>query len=192
MLRAHSLPEAYLYLRVVRCASCGRGPLIGADPLNEDDPAGTVTIETECAACHADTTMSFERLNHSAVDNDDRINPGEEPSRIIDVAQWITLSRVLISSAEEEPDKIRRRHLNLGAGQCLEEALKFYDDDNDLPPAEAFFSDETRRRLRESPAGFSRQRLIDARANLPYPTAGSQGASVGQTNPEYCWWRIPR
>ncbi len=195
MLFAHSLAEVHLYVRVIGCASCGQGPLIGADPQTgrTSDGAVTFTVEAECAACHAATTMSFQQIGVSSAEDDNPVNSGDEPSRIIDVAQWITLSRVFTSAAKKETDKIRARNLNLGATQCLAEALKFFDDvDNDLPPAEAFFSKRTRRRLREHPAEFSRQRLISIRAKLPHPSTGSQSTSSGRTNSELCWWRMHR
>ncbi|MCH7839019.1 MAG: hypothetical protein IID38_02130, partial [Planctomycetes bacterium] len=50
------------------------------------------------------------------------------------------------------------------------EALKFSDEDgNDLPPAEGFFQEATRRRFRQNPERFSRRRLLNLRAGLPKP-----------------------
>ena len=59
------------------------------------------------------------------------------------------------------------RQMQIQAGTCLEEALKFYDADNDLPPEDAFFTDAGRRQFREHPESFLRGRLISLRAMLP-------------------------
>jgi hypothetical protein len=101
----------------------------------------------------------------------DAINPTAEPSEILDVAQWVMLSGMVAASATSEPDKVRKRRLFIEAAQCLEEALKFYADDNDLPPAAAFFHDGSRLRFRQSPEHFSRQRLLHLRSKLPHATS---------------------
>jgi hypothetical protein len=103
-----------------------------------------------------------------ASDEGTNLNPTEEPSHILDVGQWIMLFRLFEQQAAGAPSKVEARVLNLKAGACLNEALKFYEeDDNDLPPGSAMFTDSTRRRFREAPEQFSRRRLIGLRATLP-------------------------
>jgi len=51
---------------------------------------------------------------------------------------------------------------------CLEEALKFYKDQEcDLPADDAFFVESSRDHYRKNPEHFSRQRLLALRAKLP-------------------------
>lgn len=191
-LIAHSLAEAYLYLMATPCASCGQGPLKGLDArvVSEKERSVTVAIAARCAACQSDTTKAFllpgglgsEKSGEAAI-----VNPTDEPSRILDVGQWIVLFRMITEAASKETDKTQARHLGIEAAQCLEEALKFYDDvDNDLPPSEAFFTDASRERLREAPEQFSRRRLIDLRAKLP--SMAAMRASVSARKKKR-WWR---
>ncbi|MBI1827521.1 MAG: hypothetical protein HYR83_14190 [Planctomycetes bacterium] len=69
------------------------------------------------------------------------------------------------------------RRLAMEAATCLNEALRFYDDENDLPSAGAFFTDDSRARFREHPQLFSRQRLLNLRAQLPTPSKFDAGAA---------------
>jgi hypothetical protein len=113
------------------------------------------------------------------------VNPTDEPSRILDVGQWIVLFRMITERAAREIDKIQARHLGIEAAQCLEEALKFYDDvDNDLPPQEALFTEASRTRFRKAPEQFSRRRLIDLRAKLPSGSAMRASLSAKKKR----WW----
>ena len=119
-----------------------------------------------------------------------RINPGAEPSRIIDVAQWLTLFRVVSEAAAAQSDPSESRRLGYEAAQCLEEALKFYRDDSDLPPPEALLHEQSRHQLRERPNLFARSRLINLRAKLPTLTEMEQRlASSGHRRPRK-WWKL--
>jgi hypothetical protein len=70
----------------------------------------------------------------------------------------------------------------MDAAQCLREALKFYDDeDNDLPPRNALFHEASRRRFWDHPEEFSRQRLLNALSRLPNPVPG--GATPAEARP---------
>lgn len=196
-LVAHSLAEAYLYLMASACEACGRGPLKGgpARPVAAPDNNGfIVAIGAACGSCGAARDLLF-RLpgapDAKPPASGAVVNPTDDPSRIIDIAQWLTLWRVITEAAARESDKVQARHLGLEAAQCLEEALKFYDDDNDLPPAEALFHDASRRRLQEHPEQFSRQRLLELRAKLP--TTAAMRASVERPGaPKRRRWWSPK
>jgi hypothetical protein len=96
------------------------------------------------------------------------INPTDEPSVIIDVGQWLTLAQWLADQSQRQPDRVAARSQAVQAAQCLREALKFYDDpDNDLPPGDAVFTESSRRRLREAPQQFSRERILGDLGRLP-------------------------
>jgi len=174
-LTAHSLAEVYLYLMATPCGECGRGPLQGGDARAAQHDWGMgLVVDVTCGACKDETQPVFRvpRDQLAAAKNlpPDAVavvNPTDEPSRIIDVAGWVTLFSVIAEGAGKIADKVEARKVGYEAAQCLEEALKFYDDDNDLPPDSAFYSEASRRLLREHPDKLARSRLIDLRAKLP-------------------------
>jgi hypothetical protein len=173
VLPAHSLAEAYLYLMATPCAACGKGPLAGSDPRPAQRNAERLhlVMRVACGACGARTIVTFDLPAAAATPQADgipEINPTDEPSRIIDVAQWLTLFRSIVEAAGKTADKKEARRLGIEAAGCLEEALKFYDDEeNDLPPASAMFHAASRERFRNNPEQFSRRRIVEHRAKLP-------------------------
>lgn len=197
-LPARSLAEVYLYLMATPCTLCARGPLQGEDP--QPQRTGTTGLvlhmQVTCAACRATSTLGFELPADAGMAGADplpEINPTLEPSRLIDLAQWITLFRSIADAAAREGDRQEARRLGIEAALCLEEGLKFYDeDDNDLPPREAFFTDATRARLREHPEHFSRRRLRELRAKLPTISrmASRTRALAGAAPAKRPWWKF--
>jgi len=174
-LVAHSLAEAYLYILATPCASCGSGPLRGgeAELANDVGGARAVSIAATCGSCQGLTRLRFrlpappERI---PAQQTPVVNPTAEPSQILDLSQWLTLFRMLTEKAGHEASKSGARQLALEAAECLDEALKFYDDeDNDLPPVEAFFGKDSRDRFKAHPDQFSRRRLLHLRSKLPTP-----------------------
>jgi|CXWL01.1.fsa_nt_gi hypothetical protein len=174
MLYAHSYSEAQLYLKITGCEKCSpKSPNIQEVKQHSTKPSSVNVVRVcgPCSACGAVQELDF-AIEHdvpaSAHGRTPAINLTEKPSRIIDVGQWLTLAQLFIQEGKSEKDKGRARYLNLQAAQCLDEALKFYDDlENDLPPASAFYCESSRRRFRESPQHFSRGRLISDRRKLP-------------------------
>ena len=191
-LVARSIAEAHLYLMVTPCAACNQGPLRGGggEWHRGRDGEAVLSMSVECAACRATTTQTFTLPNEDDADvgtEGSVINPTDEPSHIIDVAQWLTLFRMLTEAAGKEPDKIRARQFGIEAAQCLEEALKFYDEaDNDLPPPEALFHASSREHFEKNPEHFSRQRLINLRSKLPSRSVSQTRRSKGGKGR---WWK---
>ena len=189
-LPIHSLTEARLYLNVTPCSACDKGPLI-ADPngTRHDPEQHTLSTPITCKACRHALTIRFDTRQieqrgplcvpaEPLASNDQThpplINPTDEPSEIIDVVGWVTLHAALADAARTSradarttPDRSTARRKLIEAGQCLDEALKFFEIDNDLPPEEAFFTDTSRRHFRDHPELFTRQRLIDLLRQLP-------------------------
>lgn len=102
------------------------------------------------------------------------INPTHEPSSVIDVVGWLMLHTMISEAARtagtQSMNLSKRaavRRMQVEAGQCLDEALKFFDEDNDLPPREAFFTEEHYRRFLDRPELFTRQRLVEMRGHFP-------------------------
>lgn len=171
MLFAHSLAEARLYLTLNPCTKCRDES--SDEPLPSRLPIRVKTtierVSKSCVACGKMQQVEFAILEGGAVDGQHSpINPTNESSRIIDVGQWLTLARVFTEKSRSEPDRVAARLLALQAAECLREALKFYDDpDNDLPPADSLFTESSRRRFREAPQQFSRQRILGEIQKLP-------------------------
>ncbi|NOS99087.1 MAG: hypothetical protein HOP29_00480 [Phycisphaerales bacterium] len=191
-LHAHSLAEIHLYFMATRCPDCGHGPLRSL-PDQPAPPINPFDVTAECAACRHRHTLRFSVPHRESRDEASHlyavVNPTDEPSRILDVGQWIVLFRVVLEAAEKEPRKIEARRLGYEAAQCLEEAIKFYGD-GDVPPASAVFTDATRAHLREQPDQYSRKRLIDMRAKLP--TLATLQKRFGQSSNagKRPWWRF--
>lgn len=190
-LSIHSLAEAHLYLMVTPCPACG-GPLQPDEAgSRHDDEARRLMLPAICRRCRQPTEFRFDT---SDIDPDalvlnlpepgrpldphaiPPINPTDEPSRIIDVAGWLSLYDLMVTTARRRARQIRSiedratvRQLRIQARRCLQEALKFYDEDDELPPPEAFFHPASRRRFREHPEQFARDRIINLRAKLPLP-----------------------
>ena len=184
---AHSVIEAVLFVEATPCPSCGRGPvaLRSVTPLVGGEASGTIAVGAGCGACGASTEYRFAVSASPGQDAggvpDDwtRINPTEDPSRILDVGQWLMLFRLFEERRADEPGKIAARLLGLKAAACLDEALKFHDDpENDLPPASAIFTESTRHHFLEAPEHFSRRRLVELRARLP-TSAGGRSKKAG-------------
>lgn len=189
-LSAHSLAEAFLYVMVTPCSACGNGSL-KAGIANRSDPvdAGiTITIPATCSKCNSTVELAFElsELPETDPTQPATVNASSDPSRIIDLAQWLTLARMILEAASKETDKQQARHLGMEAAQCLEEALKFYEEDNDLPEPNAFYSAPSRVRFEQQPQLFSRQRLINQRAKLP--TMGVMRTRVTSAPKKRRWW----
>jgi len=199
-LRAHSLLEIDLYFMATVCDRCGRGGLKceGRRAGPDADRPGVVA-EVRCEACGHESVMRFVLVGDgSPPDRDDLypiINASDEPSEILDVGQWIVLFRVVLEAASNERDKIEARRKGYEAAQCLEEAIKFYEDDDDLPPAEAIFCEASRQRRREHPEQFSRHHLLDMRAKLPALTTMQRQmvrSEREESTPHRGWWRFWR
>ncbi len=196
-LVAHSLAEVYLHLMVTPCPNCGRGPLRGADatPCREDDDS-QVAVEAACRSCKHDFRLEFRVPPGELAAAADaarygmaRVNPAEEPSRIIDVPGWVTLFRIITEAAAKTEDKIEARLLGFEAAQCLEEALKFYDEEAEQAPESAFFTQASRDRYRDNPQLLTRSRLIDLRSKLPTLDAMEKRLR-GTKRPHKPWWKL--
>jgi len=177
---------------VASCPACGRGPW-EAQEQSPAPPAGEVaSLQARCRHCGVSRQLRFV-LDHDCTPGTPEplaINPTSQPSRIIDLGQWLALYYLFADSAarQEEP---RGRLAQLRAALCIEEALKFYGDD-ELPPASAFFTAANRESFRQHPAGYARQKLRDMRSRLPATTAAPAPSDrPGPAAPRRRWrfWR---
>jgi hypothetical protein len=169
-IQVHSVAEAYLHLGATPCNVCGRGPVKAqADLTKSDSYSGRYTIATKCSACRNESGLMYEidppPTRQEA--KSDVINPTSRPSVAIDLLGWLTLFRSILTASEKETDKAVARQLAWEAAQCLDEAMKFYESQNELPAESAFFTEASRKRFREQPAYFASSAWRERRLKLP-------------------------
>lgn len=197
-LQANSIAEVYYHVMASPCAACGKGPLEAGEARSlftsgeADSEPDSVRLDVTCSACRHVESREYALPHGTGLPDDGSpavVNPGDSPSKLVDVAQWITLFRLLTTSAAQTTSKPESRRLGLEAAQCLDEALKFFDDpDSDLPPASAFFTAHTQHLLKEHPSLYSRQRLLELRSKLPTETVMRQRLT-GKKKPVKKWWK---
>jgi len=195
---AHSVVEASLYLTVTPCAACRHGALVVSAPVAGDAPE-VVGFTTTCRNCGVAETFWF-RLPEAVGPADLRADPVSsnapistvaEPSRLIDPVQWVTLAQLELESVAATPSAGEQRWARIRAAQCLDEALKFYTPDNELPPEDALLAESSRAALREFPQRFARPRLAAQRAALPADGLVNRVVNDPPGAPRRKpWWRI--
>ena len=174
-LRANSRTDTYFYLKVTPCAECSQGPWEldqPAPPAEGTDPPDLQRLRARCVHCGArrefafrcDASAEVEQIEDLSLE---RVNPTDEPSELIDLGQWLSLFYMLAESASKATDKALGRRLTFQTTQCLDEALKFYLADDDLPPETAFFTERSRQAFAEHPEKFARETLRLMRRKLP-------------------------
>lgn len=195
-LPARSVVEPFYFLLVQRCGACGDGPLDACDSrreFHEGTPCRRVTAI--CRACREKCKFVFDVSAYPDVDEPaaEALDPigGPSPSRIIDVSQWLTLFRTIIRAADNSKDKSEVRRLGFEAAQCLDEALKFYAEDEELPGEDAFLSHEAYQLSRQQSGQFTRSRLLSHRDKLPsLDIMRRRLQSAEQPKPAAkSWWR---
>lgn len=191
VVQVHSVAEAYLFLMLVRCRACGKGPLKQRGDLTRAtaSPGGWL-LQAACSACGVERPLHFaiepEPTREQA--RSDRISSTRERSAAIDLLGWISLFQTILGESPKQPDKQTARRLTHEAAQCLDEALKFYDGDDELPDESAFFTDESRRRFRDHPEYFNRSKWRERRLKLPDVHLRSQPLN----EPRCRWWQFWR
>jgi len=150
-------------------------------------------VEAHCRACLQAEVFSFEIEHDTPLtgSESETINPTEQPSGLIDLAQWLSLFYLLLERAATEPDRLVSRQASYQAALCLGEALKFYRDD-EQPDETAFFSDASREVFREHPKDFSRRRLQDMRGKLPAMNVMSRRIDRDHWVRNRKWWQFWR
>jgi hypothetical protein len=197
--RIHSIAEAYLLLMVTPCSACGKGPFeaVGREPGDLDGRPG-LTLLAHCKACQREEDFLFDLSDVDIGESADpdalpHINPTDEPSRVIDLSQWLVLFEAIAQAAAQQTDAAESRRLGYEAAQCLEEALKFYPaGDSEWPEESAFFHDETLARFHEHKHKYARTRLVELRGRLPSLVRMEQRIVAGTKPPRKHWWRFWR
>jgi len=190
-LAAHTANEAGYCIRVARCAACA-GPMEAAAPMPTGAAvAGELAVEARCKRCGAARTFRFSCQFAPGADGE-AINPTDEPSRIVDLGQWVALAEHYIEAAAEAGAPGEARRLGERACRCLGEALKFYGPE-ELPPEQAFFTAASAEAFGRSPVTFARQHLRDMQVRLPKPIgrrAGEHDAPAAAPPRARRWWEF--
>ena len=188
-LSAHSILEAHLHVMLQVCPECDASPLEVADQDTEEHHIDDIVrLDCACPACGEKAAYRF-RIDSrwAAASEPPLINPTNELSKLIDVAQWLTLYHMLIARRKEASDRTASRSEAYQAALCIAEALKFYEPDNDLPSASAFFSDKAREQARAHPAFFARDKLLSLQTGLPDLRATQ---AVTNAKSAHKWWKF--
>jgi hypothetical protein len=172
LLSSRTILERHFYLMVLSCDQCGKGPfeLIST----EQTPDGQVDIwYIRCKPCGQGQRLQFDQSRLVLDEAENRtnelleVNPTDQPSELMDVGQWLALFFSILNAAADEKDRKEAQRLGYEATLCMEEALKFYEQDSDLPPARAVWTENSQQRLKDHPELFVRTRLLQMREKLP-------------------------
>jgi len=185
----HSIAEAYLYLMTRHCPLCGKGLVRERGQItrgNADEDAWT--LAAACAACQNDCVAHFKIQPTPTREQaqSDKINPTADRSQAIDLLGWLTLFQSILSASEKETDRQAARQLAYEAAQCLDEAMKFYDADDEIPREDAFFNEDSRQRFLEHPQYFARSKWRQRRLMLPDAKVRTRAAARPR------WWQFWR
>ena len=196
-LPASTLNEVKYYLMVRPCGGCGKGSweLDESAQIVGDGEGAIDELRTgaTCKACGHRETFAF-AIDHQLPPEGpaaDLINPGDAPSRLIDLAQWLSLFYLLLEKATSQSLPAETRRLSYQASLCLAEALKFYTD-NELPPESAFFGEATLESFRRHPEKFARQRLRDMQSRLPSKPKMTRRLERDRRVATRKWWQFWR
>ena len=187
LLQAHTLKEVSYYLMVNSCSFCGKGPQVIA-PGENPAPSKPERIKTRCRHCgHGNSLNVVYSLEEQS--DAELINPTDQPSRIVDLSQWLSVASLLTDTAFADQAYAYPGRKGYQAMLCFSEALKFYDD-NELPPLDAFFSEATLEIFHEHPEQFAKQRLRDTQARLPCPVNLDRADPEDENRYQRSWWKF--
>ncbi len=160
-VHVHSVQEEYFYMMVNPCG-CGGAWFPAGQAIEPTDGRVRHRIEAKCSRCGKERAFPFELPGEAAPGGPAQvreINPTDEPSRAVDLAQWLDLAEFYLKRIEGLKDSVRKAQSLLDARLCLEEALKFYGPEDDAPPDEALWSDAGRKKARRHSDAFRRETL---------------------------------
>jgi hypothetical protein len=192
-LDAHTINEAMYYLSVTPCRQCGKGPLVPAERHPSFVPGEPFELVGRCSQCGHDHCFRFTVGLPASSDwpESEYVNPTDEPSEIIGLAQWLSLFYTLVEHAAGQGPSASRR-AGLHAALCIEEALKFYDPDDEMPPPEAFLSEKGLEAFQRQPEKFTQSRLRARRDKLPSLQRITGRIERDVNPPTRKWWQFWR
>lgn len=180
-LPAHSIQEAFLYVLITPCNVCNQMRVRPDSPQAVGPPgdassASLWIITGLCENCLSAHRYRFElatgyngeptNQSNDPLAQDAPINPTEDRSAIIDLVQWVSLNAHLSEAATRTPDRQESRWNLIRAGECLDEALRFFDGD-EQPIDHAAFTPTTQQILAAHPTRYERSQLLARRQKHP-------------------------
>jgi len=192
VISAHSVAEAYLYLLATPCPDCRKGTLKQKNDLTRTGPdSSDWVLEACCASCGSERSFRFAIRPSPSREQarSDCINPTLERSQAIDLLGWLSLFQTILAASGRESDTVAGRQLASEAAQCLDEALKFYESDQELPGPDAFFSETARQRYETHPQHFARSKWLERRLRLPAVAAETHSEPSGGKQRWWHFWR---
>ena len=182
LLPARSIQEQSLYLIVHPCQKCQSGPLKETARHESDRPTGKIdAVEARCTCCGEEVSLQF-------------LQPAKAKttaqSELIDVSEWLALCHHFLDLSQTNSEKEQVQQQIKLARHCLNEALKFYPKDSDLPMPSAFFGRLGGRRFKEHPAAFLKTRLLELRRRLPALATKATKYKPTATGRKRKWWRV--
>jgi len=201
-IRVHSVQEEYFYLMVHPCP-CGGAWQSESQAVEERQARVLHEVAATCSACGGGRTFRFRLDAHGGPKGPIRqVNPTPEPSRALDVVEWMDLAKFYLGRTERLTEPVRKAQSLLDARQCLEEALKFYGPQDDGPPATALWSEASRRSAAERAEAFRRSTIEAMLDRLPPLDRLRQADSLDQKTFEKAvrerakqrvgrkWWQV--
>ncbi len=168
-IAAHSIAEEHLFIDTMQCHACGGGP------VKRDVHYFPCTWILKCSSCDQThelrseqsliMTEEYVRVLNS---NDPtrirryqrRYNHTDEPSNIIELTTWLLFITACLANIDELANRGEQESghyvaVEFHLVQSLQEALKFYTGEEEFPPRDAFFSEETYGRYQEDKSVLS-------------------------------------
>ena len=166
-VHVHSVQEEYFYMMVHRCA-CGGAWLSDGQQLEAAEGRALHRVDARCFTCKKEQTFHFQ-LDRRASPKDPvrQVNPTPEPSRALDVAEWLDLAQFYLGRIEHLKAPTEKAQSLLDARQCLEEALKFYGPQDDAPPPGALWSEDSRRKASRQASAHRRSTIRAMLERIP-------------------------
>ena len=179
---------------VTACGECDKGPWEIEETGQTHTPGEVNVVRAKCRHCAAERDFAFtsDAVLPTRGAQAETINSGNQPSRIIDLGQWLSLFYLLVESAAAAASKPATRRDGYRAAMCLAEALRFYGDDDELPPASALFTKRSAAAFHEHPENFTRQKLRDMQAKLPSTQAMHRNINRDEDSARRRWWQFWR
>jgi hypothetical protein len=174
---ARTFDEVYLYLDLRPCV-CGATDLDERITSSVDvDGRPAERVSGHCGSCGRSRQFTFEMpAGPPDVSFEVQYGKGDEPSRLIDCGEWLGVSELYSSAAEQhleglgdEPDDedlTRGYYLLTSALAALDEVIKFLPAGADEVPEGAFWSPAGRMVYENATERFGRDGLTDEREAL--------------------------
>ena len=172
-LKVQSSNELQYYLMVTPCDQCQAGVWELRGSVQPGSPGSVRSAPARCRHCQGERDFTFISQAEPSDPDSLAISPSDEPGTLIDLDQWLALAYLMLDQATRQ-EGVDAHQSQIRAALCFAEAMKFYGTDDELPPAEAFFHEQTAQAFHEHPEAFARQHLQDQLTKLPPPPAWSQ------------------